>query len=125
MASNVSSVKEKAKDQVLRTQGRVLQAQEKVAERVSKTLDKVPFGEALKKNISSRSGQLNFFLFPFWEKSLICLVGKSVIVRETLFSSVTPSSSLVSVSDTDTAPFKGPQLAFCVASRIPKMEGHS
>ena len=55
VASNVSSVKEKAKDQVLRTQGRVLQAQEKVAERVSKTLDKVPFGETLKKNISSSS----------------------------------------------------------------------
>ena len=43
-----------------------------------------------------RSGrELNFFLFPFCKKSLICLEGK----RDTLFSSIPPSNSLVSVSD--------------------------
>ena len=41
-----------------------------------------------------------FFLFPFGEKSLICLEGKSMtLVGETLFSSVPPSTSLVSISD--------------------------
>ena len=45
--------KDKAKEKVLRTQGRVLQAQEKVADKVSQTLDKVPLGlgETLKKNM--------------------------------------------------------------------------
>ena len=43
----------------------------------------------------------HFFLFPFFsEKSLICLEGKSMTpYRGTLFSSVPPSNSLVSVSD--------------------------
>ena len=51
--------------------------------------------------VDSRSGhQLNFFLFPFCENSLICLEGKSMSPhRETLFSPVPPSNSLVSVSD--------------------------
>ena len=42
----------------------------------------------------------HFFLFPFSEKSLICLEGKSMTPhRVTLFSFVPPSNSLVSVSD--------------------------
>ena len=42
-----------------------------------------------------------FFLFPFCEKSLICLEGKSITLHlENIFSSVPPSNSLVSVSDT-------------------------
>ena len=51
--------------------------------------------------VASRSGhQLNCIMFPFCEKSLICLEGKSMTPhRETLFSSVPPSNSLVSVSD--------------------------
>ena len=41
-----------------------------------------------------------YFLFPFCESSLICLEGKSMTpCRETLFSFVPPSNSLVSVSD--------------------------
>ena len=51
--------------------------------------------------------------------------------RETLFSSVPPSNSLVSVSDpwgafwADTAPYKGPSLASCVASGITEKQGHN
>ena len=43
----------------------------------------------------------HFFLFPLWQKSLICLEGKSMTPHRgyTLFSSVPPSNSLVSVSD--------------------------
>ena len=48
VASNVNFARDKAKEKVLRTQGKVLQAQEKVTEKVAKTLDKVPFGEAIK-----------------------------------------------------------------------------
>ena len=55
------------------------------------------------------------FLYPFCKKSLICLAGKSM-TRETLFSSVPPSNSLVSVSD--------PRLASCVASRTTEIQGH-
>ena len=52
------------------------------------------------------------------------------LVGETLFSSVPPSNSLVSVSDpwrafwADTAPFKGPRLASCVASGTTEIQGH-
>ena len=51
-------------------------------------------------------------------------------VRSTLFSSITPSNSLVSVSGprrafwTDTVPFQGLQLAWCVASGTTENEGH-
>ena len=50
--------------------------------------------------------------------------------EEILFSSIPPSNSLVSVSDpwrafwADTAPFKGPRLASCVASGTIEMQGH-
>merc|ERR1719499_2138626 len=50
--------------------------------------------------------------------------------RGTLFSSVPPSNSLVSVSDprrafrADTAPFLGPRLASCVASGTTEVPGH-
>ena len=52
--------------------------------------------------VAARAGQVwsltHFFLFLFCKKSLICLEGKSMI-QKTLFSSVPPSNSLVSVSD--------------------------
>ena len=50
--------------------------------------------------------------------------------RETLFSSVPPSNSLVSVSDpwgafwADTASFKGHRLALCVPSITTEIRGH-
>ena len=75
---------------------------------------------------------LNFFLFPFCKKSLICLEGKSMTpLRETLFSSVPPSNSLVSISDlqrafwADTTPFSGPRLASCVASGTTEIQGRN
>ena len=52
------------------------------------------------------------------------------LIGETLFSSVPPSNSLVSVSDprrafwADTAPFSGPRLASCVASGTTEIQGH-
>ena len=52
------------------------------------------------------------------------------LVRETIFSSIHPSNSLVSASDpwrellADTAPFKGPWFASCVASRTTENQGH-
>ena len=52
-------------------------------------------------------------------------------VCETLFSSVPPSNSLVSVSDhlrafgSDMAPFKGHRLASCVAFGTTDIQGHS
>ena len=52
------------------------------------------------------------------------------LIGELLFSSVPSSNSLVSVSDpwrafwADTAPFKGPRLASCVASGITEKQGH-
>ena len=50
--------------------------------------------------------------------------------RETLFSVVPTSNSLVSVSDprrdfwADTAPFKGPRLTLCIASETTEIQGH-
>ena len=64
-----------------------------------------------------------FFLFRFWKISLICQEGKLMTPLHgstILFRSL--SNSLVSVSNpwkafwADTAPFKGPRLASCVAS---------
>ena len=58
--------------------------------------------------------------------SLIC----PPIVREFLSSSVSPSNSLISISDpwrafwADTAPFKGPQLASCIASGNTEIQEH-
>ena len=52
------------------------------------------------------------------------------LIGETLFSSVPPSNSLVSVSDprrafwADTVPFLGPRLASCVASGITELQRH-
>ena len=52
------------------------------------------------------------------------------LIGETLFSSVPPSNSLVSVSDprrafwADTVPFSGPRLASCVASGTTEKQGH-
>ena len=52
------------------------------------------------------------------------------LVRETLFSVVPPSNSLVPVSDpwrafwADTTPFKGPRLALCVASGTSEIHGY-
>ena len=58
----------------------------------------------------------------------ICPPGKSMtLIRDTLFSSVPPNNSLVSVSDprrafrADTAPFSGPRL---VASGTTEKQGH-
>ena len=51
------------------------------------------------------------------------------LIGETLFSSVPPSNSLDSVSDpwrafwADTAPFKGPRLASCVACGTTEIKG--
>ena len=72
-----------------------------------------------------------FFLFLFvknhwfaWRANQWPLIG------ETLFSSVPPSNSLVSVSDprrafwADTAPFSGRRLASCVASGTTEIQGH-
>ena len=52
------------------------------------------------------------------------------LVGKTLFSSVPPSNSLVSVTDprrafwADKAPFSGPRLASCVASGTTEKQGH-
>ena len=60
----------------------------------------------------------NSILFTFWKKTLICIEIKDPPDRETLFSSIPHSTSLVSVSDpwkafwADTAPFKGPRLSY-------------
>ena len=82
---------------------------------------------------TTRSGhKLDFFLLPSCKKSLICLEGKPMtLCQETLFSVDPPSNSLVSVSEhwcafrADTAPFKGPRLASCVASGDTQIQAHS
>ena len=72
-----------------------------------------------------------FFLFPFSKKNhwFAWRANQWPLKGETLFSSVPPSNSLVSVSDlrrafwVDTAPFSGPQLASCVASETTEIQG--
>ena len=64
-----------------------------------------------------------FFLFPFCKRNhwFAWRANQWPLIREILFSSVPPSNSLVSVLDprrafwADTAPFKSPRLALCVA----------
>ena len=63
-------------------------------------------------------------------KSLNCLSANQwLLARETIFSSLPPSNSLVSISDprrafwADTAPFSGPRIA-CVASGTTEIQGH-
>ena len=70
-----------------------------------------------------------FFSVSFLWK-LIDLPGGQTLIRETLFSSIPPSNSLVSVLDpqrafwADMAPFSGPRLASCVASGTTEEQGH-
>ena len=63
------------------------------------------------------------------KKSLICLEGKSMTLeQETLFSSVPPSSSLMSVlsigGSFEQTTLQGPQLALYVASETAENQGH-
>ena len=81
---------------------------------------------------SSRSGhELNFFCFLFVKSHWFAWKANQwPLGRELLFSFVPPSNSLVSVSDNwrafwaDMAPYKGPWLASCIASRATEIQGH-
>ena len=71
-----------------------------------------------------------FLLFPFCNKSLICLgINYWSPVGQTFFSSVPHRNSVISVSDpwrafwADTTPFKGPRLASYVDSGITEIQG--
>ena len=73
----------------------------------------------------------NFFCFLFVKTHRFAgRPNQWPLIGETLFSSIPPSSSLISVSDprrafwADTAPFSGPRLASCVASGTTEIQGH-
>ena len=58
-----------------------------------------------------------------------CMANQRTIVKDTLFSSVPPSNSLACILNPwrtfwTTAPFEGPQLASCIASRTTENQGY-
>ena len=90
-----------------------------------------PFGPPVKQGSSRSAHWLNFFTFlSVKNHTLAWRANQWPLIWETLFSSVPPSNSLVSVSDprrafwADTAPFSGPQLASCIASGTTEIQGH-
>ena len=103
-------------------------------------LEKFPVIEKLLQKAKSmacwiylRSGhELNFFCLLFVKTHWFAWrANQWPLIRETPFSSVPPSSSLVSVSNhrrafwADTTPFSGPRLASCIASGTTEIQGHS
>ena len=74
----------------------------------------------------------SFFSISFFVKNHLSAwrANQWPLIRKTLLSVVPPSNSLVSVSDPwgafwiDSAPFKDPQLASCVASGTAEIHGH-
>ena len=82
-----------------------------------------------------RPGRAQILGIQIGKTSLICLAGGQINdphhIGQSLFSSAPPSNSLVPISDPwrafggDTAPFKSPRLASCVASKTTENQGQS